>query len=122
MDKMTDLEIERRIADIEGIHYMETRYKGNANFLALVSENDFTGTPPEMIGKYNPLEDWLVTGYLMEKHDIDNSLAGHETLNEEIPIYCAKKHNSKADLVFSKSRRKVILLAIIEAHKESNNG
>ena len=53
---MNDLQIERRIADIEGVYYIETRYDKN-NFLALVSENTFIGTPPEMIGEYSPLTD-----------------------------------------------------------------
>lgn len=117
MDKLTDLEIERRIADLEGVHYIETKYDKN-NFLALVSENDFTGTPPEMIGKYNPLEDWSITGYLMEKYEIDSSTAGYSTLDQNKKVYCAKQHDSDKYLVFSRNRKKVILLAIIEAHKE----
>lgn len=67
---MDDLAIEERIADIEGIHYIRTQYKGNANFLALVSENDFTGTPPEMIGKYNPLNDNYLCWTLMVEHEM----------------------------------------------------
>jgi len=116
MSELTDLEIERRIADIEGVHYIETKYDKD-NFLALVSENDFTGTPPEMIGKYNPLTDNALIWHLMDKHDIDVSRAGFRQGTNE-PVYCAKKHDSTAELVFSRDRKKAVALAIIEA----NNG
>lgn len=70
MEELTDLEICRKIADIEDVHYMETKYKGNANFIALVSENDFTGTPPEMIGKYDPLNDNALCFMLQNEYEV----------------------------------------------------
>ena len=66
---MNDLEIERRIADIEGVHYIETKYDKN-NFIALVSENDYTGSAPEMIGKYNPLTDDGLNCQLRDTYEV----------------------------------------------------
>lgn len=53
--KITDLEICEAIAIIDNVSYIKTKYKDKPNFIALISHNDFSGTPPEMIGQYNPL-------------------------------------------------------------------
>lgn len=66
----TGLDLNKMIAELEGVHYMETRYEKD-NFLAIVAENDFTGTPPEMIGKYDPLTDWSLLGPLMVKYKVE---------------------------------------------------
>ena len=107
---MNDLQICKRIADIEGVHYMETRHDKN-NFLALVSENDFTGTPPEMIGKYNPLTDDGLCFRLMVKYGL--------TFNDENDMYgVASCKYSDEYLCVNESPNKAICLAIIAAHKD----
>ena len=119
---MNDLEIERRIADIEGVHYIETKYDKN-NFLALVSENDYTGSAPEMIGKYNPLTDDGLCFRLMVKHGIrlgQASEGGNYFCTamqikdrESLPAYL-----NMINLTNNTSPNKAICLAIISAHKD----
>jgi len=124
-DNLTDLEIEKKIADIEGVYYIETKYDKN-NFLALVSENDFTGTPPEMIGKYNPLTDDALLWRLAKKYRVsimyweewqrnqcksECDVLAHIEMGSG--IWCA------ASVYFrdgDESLNKAILLCIIEAH------
>ena len=106
---MNDLEIERRIADIEGIHYIETKYKGDGNFLALVSENDFTGTPPEMIGKYNPLTDDALCFRLMIKHGL--TVCTYYKIGDETPFYGAEIGLEETE---ARTPHKAICLAIIK--------
>ncbi len=113
MNELTDLEICRRIADIEGIHYMETRYVEN-NFLALVGENDFTGTPPEMIGEYNPLTDDSLCFQLMIKHRVE--LHYDENCNDKSAIFGAEV--KMFDMVcWCSTANEDICLAIIEANR-----
>jgi len=69
MDNLTDLELEKRIADIEGVNYFIT--KGESPFVGILSENDFTGTPPELIGKFNPLTDKALLWDLRQKHEVE---------------------------------------------------
>ena len=105
---MNDLEIERRIADIEGIHYIET--KGDVRFLALVSENDFTGTPPEMIGMYNPLTDDALLLNLILTHEV--TISFNFCLISIITDKQYEKNFHDTD-----SLKRNILLLIIEANK-----
>jgi len=108
---MTDLEICRRIADIEDIYYMETKYTNRANFLGLVNTPDGSGTPPELIGEYNPLTDDGLCFRLMIRHNInlnvalftDDSLHRYEAVN----TVTAKGYG------FSKNPNRAICLAII---------
>ncbi len=108
MSELTDLEICRRIADIENIHYMETRYKGNANFLALVSDNDFTGTPPEMIGKYDPLNDDALCFKLMVKYKVSTCFIRPS----------GSFIGQGEEFTFRGKPNRAILLAIIESHND----
>ena len=123
MKDLTDLEICRKIANIEDVVYMETKYKGNANFIALVSENDFTGTPPEMIGKYDPLNDGYLCWKLMIEHEMTVGFT-------ECPAgtgrayFATGNHKVTRNNVCSEycsTPNKALLLAIIEANKENNH-
>ena len=107
MDKLSDLELEKRIAGIEGVTL------GFDGVPQLEGMRNVNGSWKY----YNPLIDDALCFQLMKKHDINNSRAGIRTETGEI-VYCAKKHDSNAELAFSRSRNKVILLAIVEA----NNG
>lgn len=116
---MNDLEIERQIADIENIHYMKTKYKEN-NFLALVSENDFSGTPPEMIGKYSPLTDNALCFHLMVKHqvDLEHETDGGDYSHHRYVASLIDKTKYKRVYGFCKdSPNRAILLAILKAKK-----
>ena len=114
MSDLTDLELCRRIADIENIHYMETRYKGNANFIALVSKNDFTGTPPEMIGKYNPLTDDALCFRLMVKYKVQ---IDYDDKTASIYKDGDCRFIATATATYDSNINRGILLAIVEAHK-----
>ena len=107
---MNDLEIERRIADIEGVHYIETKYDKN-NFLALVSENGYVCSAPEMIGKYSPLTDDGLCKRLVVKHKVALSVA--------YKIWKARiKTADNAHVAHDKNYSKAAMLAIISAHKD----
>lgn len=116
MDKLSDLEIEIKIADIEGIQYYETKHE--TPFLAILSENDFTGTPPEMVGKYNPLTDDALCFQLMVKYDLDFSSPYRPHGDTEYDVESFIDGVSDAIRVSDENPNKAICLAIIEAHKE----
>jgi hypothetical protein len=115
MSELTDLEIERAIADIEGVHYIETKYDKN-NFLALVDGNYSCGSPMEMIGKYSPLTDDALIKQLIFKHEV-TIIWGRKC------VMMYKNPNVKPiDTVtlFFKGifeLNRIICLAIIEAHE-----
>ena len=117
MSNLTDLEICKRIADIEDIHYMETKYTDRANFLGLVDAPDGSGTPPELIGEYNPLKDDALCFQLMVKYDVP-------PMKNTFYDYYECIYSDDVDFVLSgggsatdKSPNKAICLAIIEANK-----
>ena len=108
---MNDLEICKRIADIEKIYYIETKYSDGVNFLGLVNEPDGCGTPPELIGEYNPLTDDALCFQLMVKHKI--------TMNWHTAEYKAwVMIKAKSYSVTARTPNKAICLVIVEA----NNG
>ena len=116
---MNDLEIERRIADIEGVHYIETKYDKN-NFLALVSENDYTGSAPEMIGKYSPLtDDGLCFRFCYENEiivrKVMNVANGKMMWSGE---YYAKHPKNQGFGTVAKTPNKAVCLEYISAHKD----
>ena len=110
MKELTDLEINRKIADIEDIHYMETKYSDRDNFLGLVSAPDGSGTPPELIGEYNPLTDDALCFQLMVKYKVKLSHEYDET-------WICFKSGICRQLSKDVSPNKAICLAILEANK-----
>ncbi len=106
---MTDLELCERIAEIEDENYIRTQYE-KGNFIALVSRNDFTGNPQEMIARYDPLNDDARCFGLMKKYNI--CLDIKPTDNGD-PIAWS---NVMAISISDKSPNKAICLAIIEAN------
>ncbi len=113
---MNDLEIETRIADIEGVHYIETRYEKD-NFLALVSENDYCGTPPEMIGKYNPLTDDALCFKFMVKDKICQEITGDDTFRA---VICNWKGKPEYYRGVGDTLNRAVCMAKIEAHKDQS--
>ena len=111
---MNNLEICKRIAEIEGVYYIET--KGDVPFLGLIEPNDFTGTPPELIGEYNPLTDKALCFDLMVKYKVVMAWLWDEL--DGTPHYDAfiSNGNLDNDCFQSKNPNKAICLAIIEAH------
>ena len=107
---MDDLEICKRIADVEGVHYVET--KGDVRFIGLISQNDFTGTPPELIGAYNPLTDDALCFQLMVKYKVDV-----EFFTDCVSGYVGGSCKGES---INESPNKAICLAIIEAHKDNS--
>ena len=112
MDKLTDLQICRRIAEIEGINWMPAYPSQPSEFVGLVNDNDSCGTPPELIGEYNPLTDKALCFELMVKHEINVYKITNEVWNAEHRIGKAIK---------DKNPQRAICLAIIAKH-EVNNG
>jgi len=122
MDKLTDLELEKRIAVIEGVNYFIT--KGEAPFVGILSENDFTGTPPELIGKFSPRTDKALLLDLIFKHKvcIDRGFAGvNQGLVEIWP-----KEIATCDLIGTYSSEfnseEEFPRAVLECIVEANNG
>lgn len=109
---MNDLEVCKRIAEIEDISFYETRYAEN-NFIAMVSSNDFTGTPPEMIGEYNPLTDDTLCFQLQLKFKVQ------VLFSDRTEMYVARIFDindggvDAAHVIYDKSANKAICLTII---------
>jgi len=105
MDKLSDLDICKRIAEIEGFK-VELKRKNGYGFVLEYEGNHFR--------KYNPLRDDGICFKLMVKYGV--------TVNfNETEAYIDMDYATKS-ICFDKDKtpNKAILLAII-AHKESNN-
>ena len=117
---MTDLEICKRIAEIEGLLWVVAYPNTNKEFIGLINGNDLTGTPPELIGEYNPLTDKALCFDLMVKHNIEvtpmfsgcwcATVANKYTFDEQIDYKLCLSW-------LDENPQKAICLAIIEAHK-----
>lgn len=113
MSELTDLEICKKMADIEHVHYIETKYE-DKNFLAIVGENDFTGTPCEIIGEYNPLTEDALCFKLMVKYDVLREATGTIYFRAVIANYGNGPEYYRAT---AETLNKAICLAIIEANQ-----
>ena len=107
---MDDLEICKRIAEIEDINFYVT--KGERPLIGIIGENDFTGTPPEIIGEYNPLTNYSLCFQLMVEHEIHMN-PDHQTKIWSACDGAGHFENNQ----YNKSPNKAICLAIIEANK-----
>ena len=108
---MNDLEICKKIVEIEGIHYFNPG--GSNPFQELVG-----GSPSKVTGKYNPLTDDALCFQLMVKYRI--TLHAHPNGGSHAVIHdgsCV----TILSAVLNKSPNRAICLAIIEAHKEQRN-
>jgi len=107
---MNDLEVCRRIADIEDVHYMETKYHDEVNFLGLVSASDGSGTPPELIGEYNPLTDDALCFQLMIRHKVILQWLGDA--HDGTPHYMAYVGNEEYERCSTKPNEAILLTII----------
>tara|TARA_R110000782_G_scaffold85221_3_gene165737 strand:+ start:884 stop:1204 length:321 start_codon:yes stop_codon:yes gene_type:complete len=105
MNKLTDLELCKRIAEIEGINIEVINQK--------VIIDEMIGSIRVQLTEYNPLTDDAFCFQLMVKYKI--SVIHH---SETDAVYCVLNHerNNFTDVMVSTNR--AICLAIIEAHKE----
>jgi len=112
---MTDLEICQKIAEIEGVHWMPAYPNQPNEFVGLISENDFCGTPPELIGKFNPLTDKALCFDLMVKHEIG---IDYVTLARRCQAFYGTDISQN---FIDKNPQRAICLAIIAKHEGLNN-
>jgi hypothetical protein len=108
MNKLTDLEICKRIAEIEGIDYS---FHKAVNALAYTAEFD------EVLW-YNPLTDDALCFQLMVKYDMPPMKSGAPNLYE--CVFDMDRALSGAGIICDESPNKAICLAIIEARKDIN--
>ena len=101
---MTDEEILKRLAEIEGKDYYDTQETWEWDD----RQDDEVIFPP----LWNPLTDWSDLGPLIEKHQIDITWHGYD---DEKP-YVRAWHEESVTPVEHKSLPHAICLAIIEAH------
>lgn len=127
MSELTDLEICKRIAEIEGVAWMPAYPNQPNEFVGLISENDFCGTPPELIGEFNPLTDKALCFELIEKYQLTirtgcnllnnkykYEVSGEYTDNSEPDINFNTCFNSDADEL-----SRAVCLAIINKDNQS---
>ena len=95
---MTDLEICKRIAEIEGHLAIQSSNEGK----------DFIFVPHVKV-EYNPLTDKALCFDLMVKHKVEVEWWGNE---------CGAYLNVLAGEIHDKNPQRAICFAIIEAHKE----
>ena len=115
---LTDLEICRTIAKIE----LSETYKG-------MEERAHDGICVLVLSygmifrqAYNPLTDDALCFQLMVKYDIDVLSPYRKNGETKWEAQIFSKDYADAFSIYDESPNRVICLAIIEAHKESNNG
>jgi len=112
---MDDLTICKKIAEIEstGVYWMVDDFQGEGYY--------FKSTPSGLGPvKYNPLTNDALCFQLMVKYKVKMSCLWEE--NDGTPHYEAYINEDSSDAQCEKLPNKAICLAIIKAHKESNNG
>ena len=105
MTKLTDLEICKRIAEIESVSFMEL-----SEAVIRLSEPDGSGEPQEAIEPYNPLTDDALLNQLIFKHEVSVNFSICE-----VSMVTNKYHSMDFNDIPSLKRN--ILLLIIEAYK-----
>ena len=112
MKELTDLEICKRIAEIEGVSCFEF-----PDCIVRTSDPDGTGTPQEAIGVYSPLTDDALCFQLMIKYETGCSTCGNFADTHK-KAWCAKAKGCK-NLTIEITPNRAICLAIIEANNEN---
>lgn len=123
MQELTDLEICKRIAEIDGVINTMVAYPNqDKSFLGLIDTHDFSGTPPQLIGEYNPLTDDALCFELMVLNEINVNFI--ECPAGTGKAYYATGHNklnrNTICTDYTDSPNRAICLAIIEANEENN--
>lgn len=129
MSELTDLEICKRIAEIEGLDIIETD-KGVINIIGgdltmLGAEyQDLTGAAKDYYNSchlYNPLADDALCFQLLKKYDIDLIAPYRPSNNTKWEAQIFTKGHADAFPIYDESPNKAICLSLIEARKDSNN-
>ena len=123
MTELTDLQICKRIAEIEGVEYLCDRGVVilNENYSELINTICSGRYSPEQVVKiideasYNPLTDDALCFQLMVKYQVDTV---HERFIKQALIYDDPEDNPIGRAA-DKSMNKAILLAITESKRES---
>ena len=103
---MHDLSICMRVAEIEGVEYLQQGYVVIVNYNGSGEVKDWE--------EFNPLTDDALCFMLMKKYEI--------SLYKENDIEWSAEYGcDKGEQAISTTPNKAICLAIIEAHKETNN-
>ena len=110
MNKLTDLEICKRIAEIDGV---KVRDIGGVICILEATGSSLMKTPTT---RYNPLTDDALNHQLMIKYKID-VLNPCKFVNAYV---CFKSGNAAKIKATDKNLNKAICLAIIEANKDIN--
>lgn len=116
---MSDLQICKRIAEIEGVKAFE--YDHIVFGKTLCREMTVSGLAPQ---PYNPLTDDALNHQLMIKYRITVEFTRYYEHLKSITtkaFYDDKADNGYGAYIRDISTNKAILLAIIEAHKDNNN-
>ena len=111
MRELTDLEICKRIAEIEGV---KVRICGGDLCMLEVTGSSLMKIPTT---EYNPLTDDALSFRLMIKYKVRTHWLWEE--NDGTPHYEAYINEDSSDINYDKSPNKAILLAIIEANNEN---
>lgn len=116
MKKLTELEICKRIAELEG--FVEHRINFDED-----PKNQFeVKVNFHYWDQYNPLTDDALCFHLMIKYDVEMQITSERDKHDKSRGKYPKQYYAsiKADEAMSVSPNKAICLAIIKAHKESN--
>ena len=112
MSELTNLEICKRLADIEDVSYFEF-----PDCIVETSNPDGSGTPQEALGVYNPLTDDALCFRLMVKYSITFHKSEQENPEDVFYTCCStRSHNLKHTTYSYESPNKAICLAIIKAN------
>lgn len=104
---MNDLDICKRLAEIEGVSYFEF-----PDCIVETSNPDGSGTPQEALGVYNPLTDDALWLRLIFKFEISISFVFCKVLMVKGGVF-------EKNFTGALSLKRNALLLIIEAHKDS---
>ena len=99
MSKLTDLELCKKIAEIEGIHVFQE--DNHFHGLCIFKVQHTIGLGPEV---YNPVTNWSLTGPLMVKHDITHEI--------DCDLYVTYAIDAGIS-AYDKDLQRAILLAIV---------
>jgi len=112
MCELTDLEICKRIAEIEG-----------EKIAGLGDDNVYVKCQPSLVGnvQYTPLTDDALCFQLMVKYDIDVLSPYRKNGETKWEAQIFSKDYADAFSIYDESPNKAICLAIIEANKEVDN-
>ena len=118
---MDDLSICKRIAEIEGNKVVFDEFNDKQVKILIQTWCDTDSCYFDDYSPYNPLTDDALCFQLMVKYDIDVLSPYRKNGETKWEAQIFSKDYADAFSIYDESPNKAICLAIIEAHKESNN-